>query len=101
MNTIKSLKREFANIDKLRMFEVEVLNKETQETDYIIFDIEIEKNSLKATHIALTEIQEKSNKIAFVKVDFDDCFSLDENLQNLHEECINAILESDFFELSE
>ena len=67
MNTIASLKQEFANIDKLRMFEIEVLNKETQETDYIIFDIELVKNTLIAKHESLTKKQEKSNKVSFVK----------------------------------
>lgn len=99
MNTIASLKQEFANIDKLRMFEIEVLNKETQETDYIIFDIELVKNTLIAKHESLTKKQEKSNKVSFVKVTLDKYFSLDANLEALYDECINAILNSEFFEL--
>lgn len=99
MNTITSLKQDFANITKLRMFEIEVLNKKTQDTDYIIFDIELNKNTLYAFHESLTTKQEKSKKIAFVKVVLDNCFSLDEHLQDLYSKCIEAICESEFFEL--
>jgi hypothetical protein len=99
MNTLKTLKEDFNNITKLRIFEIEVINKRTQESDYIIFDIELQKNTLFASHESLNSKQEKSKKISFVKVVLNDCFSIDENLQNLYDECINAILESEFFEL--
>lgn len=99
MNAIASLKQEFENINKLRMFEIKVLNKATQEKDYIIFNIDLVKNSLIAKHEPLTKKQEKSNKVAFVKLCLDKYFSLDENLSNLHDECLLAILDSEFFEL--
>lgn len=99
MNTLKTLKENFNNITNLHIFEIEVINKKTQENEYIIFDIELQKNTLFASHESLNSKQEKSKKISFVKVVLNDCFSLDENLQELYEECINAILESEFFEL--
>jgi hypothetical protein len=97
---VKNLVSEFNNSDLLKMFEIEVINNRTHETDYIIFNISIEKNTLYATHESLTTKQEKSKKIAFVKVVLDNCFSLDENLQSLYDECITAILDSEFFTLS-
>jgi len=98
--TIKNLKEEFNNITLLRMFEIEVIDKRTNEIDYIIFDIEIYKNSLLTQFVPLTKKQEKSKKIASIKIALDPFFSLDENLNNLFEECQNAILESDFYTLN-
>lgn len=100
MNTIKQIKQEFNDITRLRMFEIEVLNKETNETEYIIFDINIVKNSLVAQHESLTKKEERSKKIAFKKIAIDKYFSLDENLQSLYDECIDGILNSDFYELT-
>ena len=97
---VKNLVSEFNNSHLLKMFEIEVIDNRTNETEYIIFNISIEKNTLYATHEALTTKQEKSKKIAFVKVVLDNCFSLDENLQSLYDECITAILDSEFFTLS-
>jgi len=100
---ISEMNEEFLNCGLIRIFEIPVVNKLTREDDYIIFDIEIDvkKNKFVAQHIALNEDEEKSNKIAFKEIDFDDCFSLDEHLQELLEECNQAIFESDFFEIKE
>lgn len=95
---MQELKEEFKNMKKLPLFEIEVINKE-QETDYLVFDISIEDDTLKATHAALTKEDEDSPKIAFKSVDLDDCFSLDEHLQDLYSECTEAICNSDFFTL--
>ncbi len=97
---VKNLISEFNSLNLFKMFEIEVINKSTKEIEYIIFDISIEKNSLYATHVPLTTKQVKSKKIAFVKTDLDSYFSLDINLQTLHDACIEAILDSEFFELS-
>jgi len=96
---MKNLKSQFNEIENLKMFEIEVLNIKTGQKDYIIFDIEIQKNSLIAQHESLTLKQSKSKKIAFVKLALDNCFSIDENLQNLFDDCQSAILESDYFTL--
>ena len=99
MQTIKELKSEFDAITKERVFEIEVIDKRSNEPDYILFDIAIEKNTLFAQHISLTAREERSKKIAFKKVVLDDCFSLDENLQELFEVCNEAIINGDFYEL--
>jgi hypothetical protein len=82
----------------MKVFEIEVLNKETRDLDYILFDIGIKDNCLIALHEALTIEQRKSDKIAFKSVEIDLDFSLDEHLQDLYGACINAILNSDFYE---
>ena len=94
-------KNEFDNIDNMSIFEIEVIDKRTNEQDYIVFDIEVEGTKLIAQHIALSTKQEKSRKIAFCSVKIDPDFSVDCNLQELFEECNNAIFESEFFELPE
>ena len=98
---MKNLKLEFEQCDKIKIFEIEVIDKRTQETEYIIFDIDIDKNSFVASHESLTVKQEKSKKIAMLKMKIDKDFSLDEILQELYEMCINAICISDFFELTD
>ena len=98
---MKNLKLEFEQCDKIKIFEVEVIDKRSQETEYIIFDIAIDKNSFVASHESLTVKQEKSKKIAMIKQKIDKDFSLDENLQELYSMCIDAILNSDFFELAD
>jgi hypothetical protein len=97
---VKNLVNEFNNINKLKMFEVEVIDKRKGETDYIIFDIEVEKHTLFAYHIPLTKKQEKSKKIAFVSHVLDKDSTLDNNLECLYENCIFSILESDFYQLT-
>jgi len=96
--TLENFTNEFNNITLIKVFEIEVINKETQDLDYILFDISIKDNCLVALHEPLTIEQIKSEKIAFVSVEIDLDFSIDKNLENLHELCINAILNSDFYE---
>lgn len=98
MNT-QTISEQFEQLHLIKGFEIEVLNKQTNETDYILFNIEINENNFKATHEALTKAEQESKKIAFKSIEIDEDFSLDENLRALHEECINAIITSDFFEL--
>jgi hypothetical protein len=97
---MKTLQQQFEEITKIKIFEIEVIKKGTKETDYIIFDIDMLENKLIATHESLTIEQKNSNKIAFVSVDLDECFSIDEHLEKLHNYCLNAILDSDFYELT-
>lgn len=97
--TLKDLKKQWQEVTLLKMFEIEVIRKDTGETDHVIFEISLQKNTLVAQHEALTEKQERSKKIAFKKVVLDPYFSLDENLQELFEECQTALIDSEFFEL--
>jgi hypothetical protein len=99
MNSINKIKSDFEAIELMKLFEIEVTNKETGEQDWIIFDISISGRTMYAQHVALTKKQEKSKKIAFVKIVLDPIFTLDQHLQDLHEACMMAISDSDFFEL--
>ena len=92
---------DFNSITLMKIFEIPVIDKRTNEQEYIIFDIFVNNSFLVAQHESLTNRQAKSKKIAHCKIKIDPGFSIDENLQELYSECINAICESDFFELSE
>ena len=96
---MKNLIQQFEEITKIKVFEIEVINK-NNEKDYILFDLNITEGNLVAQHEALTEDQELSSKIAFVSIPLDEDFSLDENLQELYSNCIDAISDSTFFTLS-
>ena len=101
MKTLTEFQKRFNDIDLMKLFEIKVINNQTGEKDYIIFDIEIRGKKLIATHESLTEKEQKSKYIAFESIDIDVDFSIDENLQNLYAECINAIIESDFYKLAD
>ena len=101
METLAQLTKEWEECQLIKMFEVEVINKKTNEKDYILFDVSLDDCFFSATHEALTTEEKESNKIAFVAIEVDDCFSLDQNLQELYSACIDKIMESDFFKLSE
>jgi hypothetical protein len=97
----KTISEQFDSLNKLPIFEIPVTDKRTQDDEYIIFNISIENNKLIATHPALNRKQENSDKIAFCSTSIDSFLTLDENLQELYDECINNILDSTFYELSE
>jgi hypothetical protein len=94
---------EFNNIDKIKIFEIQVTDKRNGEVCHIIFDINIdeETDTMYAQMESLTIEQSNSNKIASVAVDIDYDFSVDEALQNLYDTCITAIIHSDYFSLYE
>ena len=94
---MKNLIEEFNNITLIKCFEIEVIDMRTNETEYILCDISIQDDKLIAQRIALNEEEENSPKIAFTSWDLDDTFSLDENLQTLHELCVNEIIDSPFY----
>lgn len=97
----KTITEQFESIDKLPMFEIAVIDKRTQTDEYIIFNISLEGSKFIAQHIALNQEQEDSNKIAFCSVTASNWLTLYENLQELYDECIEAINNSTFYELSE
>ncbi len=99
MSTLKELRREWDEVTLLKMFEIPVIDKRTGEHEYILFNIDFDNICFIASHEALSTEQENSNKIAFVDWLIDVDFSLDENLQTLHELCMNAIIDSEFFNL--
>jgi hypothetical protein len=97
--TKKQFIQEWEQITLTKIFEFEVLNKKTQETDYVTFEIFIEGNRFKAWHESTTKKEAKSKKIAYVQIKIDFDFSIDRNLQELYEECTCKIIDSEFFEL--
>ena len=101
LDPCNDLEIEFNECTSDNIFEIEVLDTRTKETDWITFDISINSGEFLAQHVALTQDQEDSTKIAFVSIEIDPDFSLDENLQELNTACIEAILESDWFTLVE
>ena len=94
-----SIQQTWDEISLLKLFEIEVLNKNTGKNEYIIFDIELIKNKLIAFHEPTTKKEAKSRNIATVQIKIDHDFSIDENLQRLFEGCQTKIIESEFFEL--
>ena len=98
---METLIKDFEDITLMKLFEIKVINTKTKETDFIIFNISVNKenNTLIAQHVALNEEEENSNKIAFKSIDLDDCFTIDENLEELYSECIEAIIRGDFYDL--
>jgi hypothetical protein len=89
----------WSEITKLKMFEIEVINKQTNDRDWIIFDIELHGQTFYAYHVALNSKQDKSKKVAFVKHVCDVDFSIDSNLEVLFDSCICAILNSEYYNL--
>ena len=85
----------------LPMFEIPVIDKKTGEKDYVIFNISVNENEIIAQHIALNSEEESSPKIAYKAVDVDEDFNIDCHLQDLYNECINALTSSEFYELHE
>lgn len=100
MTTANKFKKELYNKHKIPCFEIEVFDNRTNQKDWVLFNIEIYKNNVRAQHIGLTVEEEESDKISFKSIDIDDVFSLEEHLQELYDICIEAIINSDFFSLT-
>ena len=100
---MKTILKAWLECDKIKCFEIPVTDKRTGESDYVLFDIQLNESGkcFEASHISLNESEEKSDKIAYCITDIDPDFSLDENLAELYDECQTAILESEWFELNE
>lgn len=99
MKTLKEFTEEFNAITLAKIFEIEVIRKDNGEKDWVVFAIDIDDELMIANHEPLTEKERKSTKLAFEKVDIDTDFGIDTHLQELYDECIDAIIKSDFFEL--
>jgi hypothetical protein len=97
-----TIKQQFEKLQSrsiVPMFEIPVIDKRNNEEDYIIFDIKLTETEIIAQHVALNSEEENSDKIAYKAVDIDEDFSLDYHLQEIHNECIEAIISSEFYEL--
>ena len=99
---MKKLLKEWNDLTLLRIFEIQVVNVETREDDYIIFDIKLDPNHkvLYAEHIGLSTEQEQSEYVATTSVDIDEDFSLTHHLNELYDACVCGIVGGDLWELS-
>jgi hypothetical protein len=94
---METIADKFNALDKIKCFEIEVVNLSNNKKDYVVFDIKIEGNEMYATHESLTYKQANSEKVAYISIKIDEDMSLDANLQELYDKCYEAILHSNFF----
>jgi len=103
MNTLKQyakkLQTELNNADRLPTFEIEVTDKKGKK-DYVTCDIYFKGSEIIALRIAVDTKEEESETVALTSSDVDDCFSLDEHLQELYSKVIEDIASGDLFELA-
>lgn len=99
MTNFNDFKLTFANMVKLPMFEIEVINLEYNTKEFLLFNIELNGNSLMAFHEPLNMFEVESSKTPVTVWECDSDFSLDSNLETLHELCINEIIDSEFYHL--
>ena len=85
MNTIA---QQFEQLDKMKIFEIEVINNNTGESDYLIFDISIEENTMRAV----------GEFVAYIEID--ENFSLDSHLEYLYEEVMQQIINSNLYDIN-
>ena len=81
LNKVDKMKllTEFNNVTKMRMFEIEVKD------EYALYDIQANEQGLYTYgHWGYDD-----DKLPLLLVEWDDCFSLDEHLQDLYELCEN------------
>lgn len=97
---MKTIEQEWNNCKKIKLFEIAVIDIRTKEKDYLVFNLELSMDKLRAYHVSLNNEQENSKRLSFVEMDIDRDFSLDENLEELSSICENAITHSEFYELS-
>ena len=96
---MKTLIQQFNEIEKFRIFEIQVKNLLTEENEFLTFEIYIDEINLYCHSEPMTEAEEKSDKIKIISVELDDTFDIDEHLQDLYSNCIEEIINSDFYEL--
>jgi len=81
---INSLIAEWNAVTLLNIFEMRVKNVKTGEADWIVWSVGHNKSSMIA----------ESAELKTQRVGWDECFSLDVHLNELHEKCYEAISES-------
>ena len=96
---MKTLIQQFNEIQKFRIFEVEVKNVISEENEFLTFEIYIDDKNLYCHSEPMTEEESKSNKIKIISIELDDNFDIDAHLQDLYSNCIEEIINSDFYEL--
>jgi hypothetical protein len=93
--------KEWKNCGKIKVFEFRVIDRRDNSENWLTFDIDIVEGNFVAQHDALNKEQRDSEYIASVKSPIDPDFSLDENLVELYGACVEALAESEFYEMTE
>ena len=97
-NYIKKLQDELNNCQLTPMFEIEVQDQHG-DIDYITCNIYFKGNSIVAERDAVSLAEETSRYIPATRLLVDDCFCLDENLQDLYAAVIDDIEAGGIFEI--
>lgn len=79
---IKQMMSDWEACILIKIFEMPVINKSTGEHDWIVWNIHHNNTHLYAV---------ASETVPTERVEWDECFSLDEHLQTLNEQCTYAI----------
>lgn len=95
--TLQEFTTAWEAITLIKVFEIEVINKRTTEREYIAFHIALDGSKFVTQHEPLNTEQNESNMIAFIEIDIDLDFSIEENLQELMDACWHAINDSEYF----
>ena len=96
----KQLQAELLASPCLPLFEIVVIDNNGK-TDYISCDIFFQGNSLTAQRDAVSTKEQSSKFIASTRLVVDNCFSLDEHLQELHDMVLNDISNGNLYQLGE
>ena len=98
---MKTLIEQFNEIQKIKIFEIEVKNIISEENEFLTFEIYIDDKNLYCHSLPMTEAEEKSDKIKIISIELDENFDIDEHLQELYSNCIEEILNSDFYDITD
>ena len=98
-NYTKQLQQELEGSSALPYFEVSVTRE--GEEDWISCEVFFKGNRLVAQRVGVSTKEEDSKYIAQNSVVVDSALTLDEHLQELHEEVLNSIIEGDLYTLAQ
>lgn len=100
---MKELINEWETCNKIKMFEIDVIDIRTGESEVLDFDIDIEEDNrqLIAGHVPMNEKQRKSDKASYVAVTIEEGRTLDWHLEGLYDACIQVICNSEYYVLGE
>ena len=102
---MKTIKQQFHELNLLPLFEIKVIDIRTNETTYLIFNIDTNNNEEEPAFIMkyppTTQDEEESKYIPNTILNIDNEVSLDSHLEQLYEDAYNIIFNSDWYELSE
>ena len=98
-NYTKQLQQELNDSGSLPYFEIAVT--QDGEPEWVGCEVFFKGNSLVAQRDAVSTKEENSKYIASDRIVVDSCLTLDEHLQELHEEVLNSIVEGDLYTLAD